>query len=80
MAISKELNDKLLAMDLKQIEEARDFICWPHDGPLTRFVIISRACRAIKDGTYKQEIVAEALHEALFGGVARAQFSEDLGE
>jgi hypothetical protein len=67
-------------MDLKQIEEARDFICWPHDGPLTRFVIIARACRAIKDGTYKQEIIAEALHEALFPRGLGPLFSEDLGE
>lgn len=49
----------------KQIEDAKSDIAHRCDGPVTDFVMVSRAVALAADGKHDREAVANALYELL---------------
>jgi hypothetical protein len=62
------------------IEAIRKEIAYPHDGPVTEFVLMSRACEVAARGA-NPEACANALHEELTArGFLRNGWVEPSGE
>ena len=56
--------DKLTAEALDR-REAKRFLTHTHEGPVTPFVLCSRACELASTGRYSHETVANALWDEL---------------
>jgi len=48
--------------DIQRVKNEISHLC---DGPVTAFVLMSRACKLAEKGTFDSEVVANGLHAAL---------------
>ena len=49
----------------KEIEEAVEYLLWPHDGPVTYWSVLSQAMNLSAKGKYSPEILANAVYEII---------------
>jgi len=47
----------------KEIEEAVEDLLWPHDGPVTYWIVLSRAMELSAERKYSPEILSGAVYE-----------------
>lgn len=53
-------------ISVENIEEAIDHLSYEHDGPITDFVILTRAMNAAATKLFPPDVLANAVYELLF--------------
>ena len=64
------------------VEDAIRFLTYPHDGPVTDHVVISRAVEAAATGRFYQQVITEALYIVTrrYAGYVTTQDEQDAAD